>query len=69
MAATPTEPNHDPQFRTIDLSAEAKKILGDKWAAPEIAYEWSNGKKHYLGRATRRSTRAARTSGEGHALH
>ena len=48
MAATPTEPNHDPQFRTIDLSAEAKKILGDKWAAPEIAYEWSNGKKHYL---------------------
>ena len=37
-----------PTFRTIDLSAEAKKALGPKWNEPEVAYEWSNGKKHYL---------------------
>ena len=33
-----TEPSHDPVFRTIDLSAEVKKILGPRWNEPEISY-------------------------------
>ena len=45
MAATPTELNHDPVFRTIDMGAEAKKIWGPQWAAPELEYEFSNGRK------------------------
>lgn len=48
MAATPTEVSHDPTFRTIDMSAEAKKIWGPKWNAPEISYEFSNGRKFEL---------------------
>ena len=40
-----TESKHDPIFRTIDLSAEAKRIWGPKWNAPEIEYEFSNGRK------------------------
>lgn len=47
----PTEndlrPNN-PTFREINLSAEIKKMYGPKWNAPEIAYEWSNGRKHEL---------------------
>lgn len=43
-----TEKKHDPVFRTIDLSAEVKKIWGPKWGAPEIAYEFSNGRKFEL---------------------
>ena len=35
-------------FRTIDLSAEVKKMLGPKWNAPEPAYEFSNGRKFEL---------------------
>lgn len=35
-------------MREIDLSAEVKKILGPKWNDPEVAYEFSNGKKFYL---------------------
>lgn len=38
----------DVKFRVIDMAAEAKKIWGPEWNAPEVAYEWSNGKKHYL---------------------
>jgi hypothetical protein len=38
----------DAKFTVINMSAEAKKAWGDKWNAPEVAYEWSNGKKHYL---------------------
>lgn len=38
----------NPTFRTIDLSAEAKKMLGAKWNAPEPAYEFSNGRKFEL---------------------
>lgn len=45
MSATPTEESHDPNFRTIDMNAEVKKRLGAKWNAPEIAYEFSNGRK------------------------
>lgn len=45
MPATPTEVAHDPTFREINLSAEAKKIWGPKWAAPEVEYEFSNGRK------------------------
>ena len=42
-----TYPN-DPTFRTIDLAAEAKKLLGPKWNAPETSYEFSNGRKFEL---------------------
>lgn len=38
----------DAKFKVIDLSAEIKKMWGPEWNAPEVAYEWSNGKKHYL---------------------
>jgi len=48
MSATPTENSHDPQFRTIDLSAEARKVWGPEWNAPELAYEFSNGRKFKL---------------------
>lgn len=48
MAGTPTEQNHDPVFRSIDLSAEIRKIWGPKWNAPEISYEFSNGRKFEL---------------------
>ena len=48
MPGTPTEPSHDPVFRTIDLSAEAKRLWGPKWNAPEISYEFSNGRKFEL---------------------
>ena len=41
----PNEPSHDPVFKTIDLGAEAKRIWGLKWNAPEVEYEFSNGKK------------------------
>ena len=41
----PTEDPHNPVFRTIDLGAEAKRIWGLKWNAPEVEYEFSNGKK------------------------
>lgn len=37
-----------PKFRVIDMNAEAKKAWGPEWNKPEVAYEWSNGKKHYL---------------------
>lgn len=48
MSATVTEPAHEPVFRTIDLSAEVKKIWGPKWGAPETSYEFSNGRKFEL---------------------
>jgi hypothetical protein len=35
-------------FREINLSAEVKKAWGPQWNAPEVAYEFSNGKKYYL---------------------
>ena len=38
MAATPTEQAHDPVVRTLDLSAEIKKIWGPKWNQPEQSY-------------------------------
>jgi hypothetical protein len=38
----------DPVFREIDLSAEIKKIWGPQWNAPEVAYEFSSGRKFYL---------------------
>ncbi len=43
-----TENKNEPVFRTIDMSAEAKKIWGAKWNAPEIAYEFSNDRKFEL---------------------
>lgn len=35
-------------FKTIDLSAEIKKIWGPEWVKPEVSYEFSNGRKFYL---------------------
>lgn len=43
-----TEPPNDPVFREINLSAEIKKIYGNKWNAPETSYEFSNGRKFEL---------------------
>ena len=37
-----------PHFRTLDLSAEAKKLLGPEWNAAEVAYVFSNGRKFVL---------------------
>jgi hypothetical protein len=31
--------------RTIDWNAEVRKIWGKDWNAPEIEYEFSNGRK------------------------
>lgn len=44
----PTEPDHAPTFREIDLSAEIRSIWGPAWNEPEIAYEFSNGRKFKL---------------------
>jgi hypothetical protein len=38
----------DVKFTTINLSAEIKKIWGEKWNAPETSYEFSNGRKFEL---------------------
>lgn len=38
------EPKHAPTFRTIDLSAEIKKIWGPKFNEPEVAYEFGDRK-------------------------
>lgn len=46
MAATPTEKNHDPVFRTIDMNAEVKKLWGAHWNEPEVAYEFGKRKFH-----------------------
>lgn len=35
-------------FKEIDLGAEVKKIWGQRWNAPEVSYEFSNGKKYEL---------------------
>lgn len=37
-----------PTFRQIDLSAEIKKIWGPEFNAPEVAYEFSSGRKFKL---------------------
>jgi hypothetical protein len=38
----PTEPEHDPVFRTLDLGAEAKKAWGAKWNASETSYRFGD---------------------------
>lgn len=43
----PDVEKHDPVFRTIDMSAEAKKAWGPKWNAPELAYEFGAGKRKF----------------------
>lgn len=35
-------------FRTIDLAAETRRIWGVEWNKPEVAYEFSNGRKFEL---------------------
>lgn len=47
MTENDTRPN-DPNFRTINLAAEVKKMWGPEWNAPEQAYEFSNGRKFVL---------------------
>ena len=34
--------------RTVDLSAEVKKLWSTEWGAPSLAYEMSNGRKFVL---------------------
>lgn len=38
---------HEPVFREVNLAAETKKAWGPKFNAPELEYEFSNGKKFY----------------------
>lgn len=40
-----TEPTNRPTFRTIDLSAEVKRMLGPKFNEPEVEYEFADGKR------------------------
>lgn len=47
MSRTPTEPSHDPIFREINLSAEVKRMWGQAWNSPELAYEFGD-RKFYL---------------------
>ena len=48
MAATPTAPANDVTGKTIDLSAEVRKMWGPEWGKAPIAYEFSNGRKFYM---------------------
>lgn len=43
-------PNNEtpPKVREIDLAAEVRRIWGPKWNQPEIAYEFSSGRKFEL---------------------
>ena len=47
MSGTPTEKSNDPTFRTLDLGAEAKKMMGPEWNKPELAYQFGD-RKFYL---------------------
>jgi hypothetical protein len=38
----------DVKYTEINLSAEIKKIWGKEWNEPEVAYEFSNGRKFVL---------------------
>ena len=42
-----TEQSHDPVFRTVDLSAEIKKMYGPKWNEPEVEYEFDGGRRKF----------------------
>ncbi len=48
MATTNDLYPRDPIFRELSLAAEVKKMLGARWNAPEISYEFSNGRKFEL---------------------
>ena len=45
MTTPAKEPAHPVTFTTIDMSAEAKKVWGAQWDAPEIEYEFAKGKR------------------------
>jgi hypothetical protein len=38
---------NDFPMREVNLSAEIKKMWGKEWDAPELEYQFSNGKKFY----------------------
>ena len=42
-SGVPTKP---PVFKTIDWGATVRKAWGDDWHKPEVAYEFSSGKKY-----------------------
>ncbi len=44
----PTEKSHDPVFREINLSAEARRIWGPELNAPQESYVFSNDRKFKL---------------------
>lgn len=48
MNQAPSEKVHDVTTREIDLSAEARKLWGPKWNAPEISYRFSSGREFTL---------------------
>ena len=37
-----------PTVKTVNLTAEIRKIWGPEWNAPEASYEFSNGRKFVL---------------------
>ena len=37
-----------PTVKTVNLTAEIRKIWGPEWNAPESSYEFSNGRKFVL---------------------
>lgn len=43
-------PNNEtpPKFTVLNWNALVKEVWGPEWNAPEVAYEWSNDKKHIL---------------------
>lgn len=43
--ATPTEKANKVRTREIDLSSVAIGMMGKEWGAPEVEYEFSNGRK------------------------
>lgn len=41
----PNNTNDNTTYRTINLSAEVKKMWGKQWNEPEVEYEFSNGRQ------------------------
>lgn len=48
MSRTPTEEAHDVVWREVNWNAEVRKIWGEKWNKPEVAYVFSSGRTFEL---------------------
>jgi hypothetical protein len=45
---SPTNPPNNVSARSVDLSAEVRKLWGVQWSQPSPAYEFSSGRKFEL---------------------